>query len=193
MILNGLIQTLKRSRCGAKSRLVTLADHIAHRADAPRIAGIRERWRPVLYTGCLLCATVGQAQQSERFGPYELHYSVVNTTFLQPETAAAYNITRGSRRAIVNIAVREHGEAVGADGRGITTRPRAMELEGRTWDLLQTNQPLEFREIREGPAIYYIAEFKFIDEEWRFFEVNFKPEGATSAYRFEFKHQVYIN
>ena len=35
-------------------------------------------------------AGVVHAQQSEMFGPFELHYSVVNTTFLEPEVAAAY-------------------------------------------------------------------------------------------------------
>ena len=69
---------------------------------------------------------------------------------------------------------------------------RSMLLQGRTWDLIQ-NQFLEFQEIREGPAIYYIAEFKFINEEWRFFEVDFRPEGADETYTFKFKHQLYIN
>ena len=124
------------------------------------------------------------AQQSEMFGPFELHYSVVNTTFLEPEVAATYGITRGERRAILNLAVREHV----AD----TTEARPMQLKGRTWDLIQ-NQDLSFQEIREGPAIYYIAEFKFINEEWRFFEVHFRPEGARQTYTFEFRHQLYIN
>lgn len=125
------------------------------------------------------------AQQSERFGPFELHYSVVNTTFLEPRVAAAYGITRGEKRAIVNLAVREHLDGGGTEARG-------MLLKGRTWDLIQ-NQFLEFQEIREGPAIYYIAEFKFINEEWRFFEVDFRPEGADRTYTFKFKHQLYIN
>ena len=124
------------------------------------------------------------AQQSERFGPYELHYSVVNSTFIQPEVAAQYGITRGKQRAFLNLAVREHV--------GDATEPRAMTIEGRTWDLIQ-NQFLEFKEIREGPAIYYIAEFKFINEEWRFFEFDFLPEGAERSYRFKFRHQLYIN
>ncbi len=126
-----------------------------------------------------------QAQQSERFDAYELHYSVVNTTFLEPEVAATYGITRGEKRAILNLAVREH-----LDGGG--TEARSMLLKGRTWDLIQ-NQFLEFQEIREGPAIYYIAEFKFINEEWRFFEVDFRPQGADRTYTFKFKHQLYIN
>jgi hypothetical protein len=123
-------------------------------------------------------------QQSETFGPFELHYSVVNTTFLQPEIAASYGITRGKKRAILNLAVRENL----ADG----STARAMVLQGRTWDLIQS-QSLEFKEIREGESIYYIAEFAFINEEWRFFEVNFRPTGADQTYTFKFKHQLYIN
>ena len=124
------------------------------------------------------------AQQSETFGPYELHYSVVNTTFLAPEIAAAYNITRSEKRAILNLAVRENL----AEG----SAPRAMMLKGRTWDLIQ-NQSLEFKEIREGEAIYYIAEFAFINEEWRFFEMDFRPTGAQETYTFKFKHQLYTD
>ena len=139
---------------------------------------------PTLLLTMLLCSMQTSAQQSEMFGPYELHYSVVNTTFLEPEVAATYGITRGKKRAILNLAVRENL----AEG----TQARNMLVEGRTWDLIQ-NQFLSFKEVREGPAIYYIAEFKFINEEWRFFEVNFRPEGADQTYTFKFKHQLYIN
>lgn len=125
------------------------------------------------------------AQQSERFGPYELHYSVVNTTFLAPEVASTYGIVRSKQRGLLNLAVREHM----ADG---STVGRTMQLKGRTWDLIQ-GQPLEFMEVREGEAIYYLAEFKFINEEWRFFESIFRPEGADETYTFTFKHQLYID
>lgn len=131
---------------------------------------------------CLPPAAV--AQQSEMFGPYELHYSVLNSTFIEPETAQRYGITRGKKHGLVNIAVREHG----SDG----TVSRPMLLKGRTWDLIQ-NQTLEFQEVREGPAVYYIAQFKFINEEWRFFELYFRPEGAGQTYQFTFKHQLYTD
>lgn len=124
------------------------------------------------------------AQQSEMFGNYELHYSVVNTTFLEPKVAAAYAITRGKNRAILNLALREHGE----DG---SDQPRTMELKGRSWDLLQHNQELVFQEVREGPAIYYIAEVKFQNEEWRHFEVHFRPQDSQQTQTFKLKHQMY--
>jgi hypothetical protein len=130
----------------------------------------------------LFFALSATAQQSERFGPYELHYSVVNTTFLEPRVASNYGITRGKNRAILNLAVREHvGEG---------TQPRAMQLQGSTRDLI-TAQALEFQEVREGEAIYYLAEFRFINEEWRFFTIDFRPEGAGETFRFELKHQLY--
>lgn len=124
------------------------------------------------------------AQQSEMFGPYELHYSVVNSTFLEPNIAANYGITRGKNHAFINLAVREHTQS--------GTTSRAVLVKGKTWDLMQ-NQTLEFQEVREGEAVYYIAEFKFINEEWRFFEVYFRPEGADKTYTFKFKHQLYVN
>lgn len=127
-----------------------------------------------------------RAQRSERFGPYELHYSVVNTTFLEPSVAAAYGITRGRRRAILNLSLREHLD----DGSSVA---RAMDLSGRSWDLTQQNVNFDFLEVREGPAIYYIGEFKFIDREWRFFAASFRPQGSAARYEWDFKHQMHID
>lgn len=139
----------------------------------------------LLFTLLVMASTTSIAQQSEMFGPYELHYSVVTTTFLEPKVAATYGITRGEKRAILNLAVREQLP----DG---SSEARTMLIKGRTWDLIQ-NQFLEFKEVREGSAIYYIGEFKFIDEEWRFFEVDFRPEGADQTYTFKLKHQLYLD
>lgn len=139
-----------------------------------------------LWLSLLLLALPATAQQSEMFGPYELHYSLVNTTFLEPRVAATYGITRSKKRAILNLAVREQQPGGGDEA-------RTMQLKGRTWDLIQNGHELEFQEIREGPAIYYIAEFKFLNEEWRHFEVHFRPEGADQTYTFKLKQQLYTD
>lgn len=146
--------------------------------------------RQYLLTGlfaltALLASAGAVAQQSERFDRWELHFSVVNSTFLAPEVAARYGIVRGEKRAIINLAVREHGE----DGSAHTVSAR---LAGRTWDLIQ-NQDLEFQTIREGDAVYYIAPFRFINREWRFFEIHFRPEGAEQTYTHKFRHQLFIH
>ncbi len=142
--------------------------------------------RTFLAAVMLLLAVTVEAQLSERFGPYELHYSVVNTTFLEPAVAAQYDITRGKRRAIINLSLREHLD----DG---STVARPMAIEGLSWDLTEQQVNFDFMEIREGPAIYYIGEFKFLNREWRYFEVDFVPEGDEESLNFKFRHQMYTN
>ncbi len=140
--------------------------------------------KPLSLIGLLLVVQLTAAERSERFDNFELHYSVVNTTFLSASVAEKYGITRGERHAILNLSLRElfaeNSASVG------------MELSGRTWDLIQ-NQDLNFTMIKESGAIYYIARFKFINEEWRFFELDFSPEGSKQKYQFKFKQQLYIN
>jgi hypothetical protein len=131
--------------------------------------------------------TPALGQQSERFGEFELHYSVVNTTFLEPEVASAYGIKRGKRTAIINLSLQKHEDGA------VTTTATPMKLQGTTSDLMQRQQVLEFREIREGDAIYYIASFKFITEDWHHFDIDFLPEGAERSLSFSFKQQMYID
>lgn len=132
-----------------------------------------------------LCSSVVFAEQSKQFGPYSVHYSVVNTTFLTPAIATVYNITRGKKRAMVNIAIRENHPELG-------DRAKAAIVTGRSWDLMQ-NQPLSFREIREQNAIYYIAEVRFINEEFRWFEISVSPDPNKPPYIFKFKQQFYVD
>ena len=141
------------------------------------------RLTQLLLTSLLLgLATAATAQQSQRFDQFELHRSVVYTTFLSPAIAAEYGIARGDFKAILTLSVRDWqaGETAG----------RPMQLSGDTWDLIHSSS-LSFKEIREGSATYYIAEFKFIDREWRFFELEFTPQGSDTAYQYKFKTQLW--
>ena len=40
---------------------------------------------PLLLSLCLL--GLAHAEQKQSFGPYDVHYSIVNTTFLKPDVA----------------------------------------------------------------------------------------------------------
>jgi hypothetical protein len=100
---------------------------------------------------------------------------------VQPEVASRYGLVRAKDRAFVNIAILETLE----DG---TERGVPARIEGRSWDLFQ-NAFLEFKEIREGPAIYYIADFEFSDNETRFFNLQLLPEGESRSQQLKF-HQI---
>lgn len=122
------------------------------------------------------------AQQSTQYDEFELHHSIVYTTFVAPEVAAEYGITRGADKAMLTLSVRD---AAAGDMAG-----RPMEISGRSWDLI-TGGEMDVREIREGRATYYIIPFEFLDREYRFFEFSFRPEGSEKVYEHKMKVQLW--
>ena len=130
----------------------------------------------------VLCASLTHAQQSERFDQFELHHSIVYTTFLTAEIAGEFDIARGKDKAMLTLSVRD------ADARETEGRP--MHIEGRTWDLI-TGGRMNVKEIKEGRATYYLVPFEFLDREYRFFEFTCKPEGSQKTYDYTFKTQLW--
>ncbi len=128
-----------------------------------------------------LLATPASAEQMQRLGRYEVHYVVVNTTFLQPDVAARLGITRAPTTALVNISVLDD------DGK----TPVAATISGTARNLLGTTRQLEFRQVREGPAIYSIATLRFSEQEhWRFAIELALPDGHSE--RLSFQQQLFL-
>jgi len=146
----------------------------ARRAGRP-FAGRR------LLAGLLLLGLLpgAHAEQFKRLGAWDVHYVVVRTSFLKPEIAARNEIIRGPDRALLNISV------IGQDGKPVTAA-----LTGHVRNLLEQNMPLEFREVREGEAVYYLAQFRHTDREILRFYVDITPPDGT-AQRLEFQQQMY--
>lgn len=131
-------------------------------------------------TAALLAAGPLRAEQMQRLGAYQAHYSVVPTLFLKADIADHYDIRRGQDRALLNISV------LGADG-----MPVQADLAGRVTNLLNQAQPLAFREVTEGNAVYYLAELKHTDQEVLRFAVTVQtPDGAT--HQLEFQQKMYV-
>ncbi|MES2605319.1 MAG: DUF4426 domain-containing protein [Pseudomonadota bacterium] len=130
-----------------------------------------------------LGAETAQAE-SATFGEYTVHYIAVNTTFLTPEIAAQYRITRSNRRAFLNIAVLHNN----ADG---STTPVTAILKGGKRNLMQQSADIPFTEIREGDAIYYIGQFDFSNAENLRLTVEVQPEGKGDTHPIEWTTQLY--
>lgn len=133
----------------------------------------------------MLCLWAGwvQAEQKQRFDRYDVHYSVVNTTFLKPDVAKAYGIVRGEDRFILNISIRE----VLDDG---STAARKAEVSGTVFNLIHRN-PLGFKEVDERTAVYYIAQFEADNKETLDFTVSLKPETSVRAYTLQFNKMMH--
>ena len=131
----------------------------------------------VLALALLLTSTVSAEQKKTYPGGFEVHYIVVTSTFLEPEVARRLGITRGETQALVNLSVLKDGTPVSA------------AVTGNATNLLGTVRDLEFREVREGTAIYSIAALRFSEEEyWRFdLEIDLPDRRAPAELKFEQK------
>jgi len=138
-----------------------------------------------LVAAMLVIPAVTQAEDQE-IGEYTVHYIAVNSTFLDPDIAAQYNIVRSARRGFINVAVLHNN----ADG---TTSPVTALVTGGKRNLLQQSSELLFQEVKEGEAIYYLAQFEFSNAENLRFTVQVQPEQAGKTYPIEWSTALYAD
>ncbi len=132
----------------------------------------------------LALLNLAQAEQMQQFGDYEVHYSLVNTRHIPAQVAKVYDIVRADNRILLNVAIRKRGD-------GLETVAQQAELKGTRHDLMRTYN-LEFTEIKEQDAIYYISEFKVINEEFSRFAIDIKI-SEDENFTLEFKHTMYVD
>ena len=135
--------------------------------------------------GSLLSVTAW-AENSVNFGDYTIHYNALRTDVLTPEIAQAYQLTRRNNRAMVNITVQKRG----ADNK---TTPHKAKVDGFASNLTAQVKNLEFREIQDGDAIYYIAETQVSNDELLNFEIKITPEGNATSTQVKFSQKFFTN
>ncbi|MGR5065788.1 DUF4426 domain-containing protein [Photobacterium sp. DNB22_13_2] len=117
------------------------------------------------------------AEQFEQVGSLEVHYSSFPSTFLTPDVASTYKIQRSRYSAVINVTVLDTGKP----GKPAVT----AVLNGQAKNLLGSVKNLSFREIREGEAIYYIAEIKHANEERFNFSIDMSHNGTRGNIKFD--------
>lgn len=101
------------------------------------------------------------AEQKVIAGDHEIHYIIFPTTFLRPNIASQYDIARGKNRSLVNVSILNRDDnAVRAD------------VTGKSRNLLEQGQTLDFSMIEEGSAVYYLALLTHGDEEVHRIEIE---------------------
>ena len=131
----------------------------------------------LLYNGLVYAA---DQQRYKQHGEYKVFYSAFNSSFIDPDIAVANDIVRGKDKGLVNIAVAKvPGVALPAT------------VTGRVFNILQQSQTLEFVAVREQNTVYYLAPFKFDNEDFLTFKIRVLPEadGPETIYPYDFKFQ----
>ncbi|KFX70616.1 homoserine acetyltransferase [Pseudomonas taeanensis MS-3] len=118
------------------------------------------------------------AERKMSFGDLDVHYIAFNSGFLQPDIAAATGLVRSKTLGVVNIAVLKAGQ------------PSDASVSGAVKNLLGQNYPLTFKQVKEGEAIYYLAQFPFEDREVLRFTINVKASGDVDR-SFDFNQEFF--
>lgn len=142
----------------------------------------------LMFFVCLLSASqllADRGEQKQVFGKYEVHYIALNSSFLTPEVAKAYDIPRSRKLAFFNISVlkKEPGAQLPV--------PVRAKLVGTAKNLIGQSMALEFNEVRETNAIYYIAPFRFDEEETYRIKLDVTPEGSNRTLNVKFSQRLY--
>lgn len=118
------------------------------------------------------------AEQKQSYGDLDVHYSAFNSGFLQPEIAAATGLVRSKTQGVVNVAVLKAGTASNA------------KVNGTVKNLLGQNTALSFKEVKEGKAIYYLAQFPFEQRETLRFTLNVTAADGV-PHSFDFNQEFF--
>jgi len=124
------------------------------------------------------------AESSREFGDYVVHYNAFRSDTISPEVAKQYNLPRANNRVLINIAVLK--KVLNTTG-----TPTPSLVTGYASNLTGQLKKLEFREIAEGTAIYYLAETKISDGEFLKFDLKVTPKGETRAVRLHFSKRFF--
>jgi Domain of unknown function (DUF4426) len=125
-----------------------------------------------------------EIQTSQKFGAYTVHYNVFNSKDIPPEVADIYKLTRSKDIALINISLTKTENDA-------TTLGLPANVSVKAVNLMQQTKSLEFREIKEPDATYYIASLRHANEEDIRFEVNVIPEGESKPLTVSFTRKLF--
>ncbi len=133
--------------------------------------------RLMIMLALLLAPWASQAEQKMTLGKWDVHYIVVNTSFLTPDVANQYGIIRSKYSALVNLSVLD-SESLEAQN---------VSASGTATNLLGNAQPLRFKKVAEGDAIYYLATFPFENADTYRFSIELQRGETTRTLKFQQK------
>jgi hypothetical protein len=131
-------------------------------------------------------AVLPSTENSKDFGEYIVHFNALTTEELTPEVARQYGIVRSKSRAMLNVTVLKKNESGLGEPVPGSVSATAINLTGQL-------KNLTFREIREGPAIYYISELAVADGETLIFSIDVTPINEPSRFSVRYKRQFFVD
>ncbi len=106
----------------------------------------------------------------------------INSTFLTPEIAKAYGLERSRYKGLINISVLDNSQK--------GNPAKSVILTGKARNDVGQIKSLEFTEVKEGDAVYYLAQVNYANEETIYFDINISDKGKQHNLKFSQKFYV---
>ena len=132
----------------------------------------------ITLAAALLFSLNAAAGQKITSGELDIHYIVFNSSFLQPAVAKASGLERGKNIAVLNVSPLRNGKG------------EKSTVSGSMTNLLGQIKTLQFREIDEGDAVYYIAQFPIDSRELLKFDIKL-VDGENKSHSLKFNQEVF--
>ena len=130
----------------------------------------------------LAVITTAYAENMKKMDNINVHYIALGSTFLTPEIAKAYGIERSRYKGLVNISVLDNTQK-GNPAKTVIINGKARNDVGQI-------KSLEFTEVVEGEAVYYLAQVSYSNEETIYFDINITDKGKQHNLTFSQKFYV---
>tara|TARA_Y100001935_G_C17242436_1_gene476441 strand:+ start:149 stop:583 length:435 start_codon:yes stop_codon:yes gene_type:complete len=124
------------------------------------------------------------AENQTKVNGYTIYHNALTTDSLSPQSASIYKIKRSKGRGLVNISILEDNEKKFG-------RPVSANVSLYSKNLIGQKRNIPLREVREGIAIYYIADFPVGHRERLIFNVEVTPVGSSYPFKTTFQKEFY--
>lgn len=131
--------------------------------------------------GFLSINSHAQKNTSYELDNHIVYYNVFNSTIIPADIAKIHNLVRAKDQVYVNVAlVKKTG------GNGI-----AATMTGYHRNLMQQKFKLDFIEIKEATATYYLAPIRFFNEEILHIDISVESLDKTDSGSFTITKKLY--
>lgn len=115
------------------------------------------------------------AEQKKQLGDWDVHYIAFPAPLLTAEVAQQYQLQRSKYNGIINISVLDK----------TSQKAQQVAVSGVAKDLQGRQRKLEFSQVTEGDAIYYLAQLPFRHEQRFSFTISIISGNRSEQLSFD--------
>ena len=144
----------------------------------------RVQWLPVM-----LMTMVGWnpclADPPIQWQGYDIHYTILSSRLIPAEVAKLHGIIRADNRMVTNLSIRKTSKT------GEKGDPVTASIHGTATNLLNQQSVLDFTEVLEPNAIYYLANQLVDERDTLRYSISIQPQSSEATYLLEFGRNYY--